>query len=274
MSFSLGRQNFIQEISQADPQIDLAKTALYIAQEEYPELDLLEYLNALDTMAEELIFRLPESSYPLKVIEKINQYLFEDLNFNGNTNDYYDPRNSFLNDVIDRRLGIPITLSLIYLEIAKRINFPMVGIGLPGHFLIRPDFEDAGIFVDVFERGEILFEQDCEARLQQVYQQPVKLESHFLAPVTNKQFLARMLTNLKFIYINSQQLEKAIAAVERILLLYPDNTRELRDRGLLYYQTSQWQAAANDLKLYLVESSHAEDANLIRNLLDKIEYFL
>jgi regulator of sirC expression with transglutaminase-like and TPR domain len=274
MSFSLGRQNFIREISQADPQIDLAKTALYIAQEEYAELDLLKYLQAIDTMAEELALRLPESFYPLKIIEKINHYLFEDLNFNGNTNDYYDPRNSFLNDVIDRRMGIPITLSLVYLEIAKRIDFSMVGIGLPGHFLIRPDFEEVGIFVDVFERGEILFEQDCEARLQQVYQQSIKLESHFLVPVTNKQFLARMLTNLKFIYINRQQLKKAIAAVERILLLHPDNTRELRDRGLLYYQTSQWQAAADDLKLYLDEFPQAEDADIIRNLLDKIELFL
>lgn len=274
MNFSLGRQNFIQETSQADPQIDLAKTALYIAQEEYPELDLEKYLQAIDTMAEELALRLPESSYPLKIIEKINQYLFDELNFNGNTKDYYDPRNSFLNNVIDRRLGIPISLSLVYLEIAKRLDFPMVGIGLPGHFLIRPDFEDAGIFVDVFERGEILFEQDCEARLQQVYQQPIKLESHFIAPVTNKQFLARMLTNLKFIYINSQQLKKAIAAVERILLLNPNNTRELRDRGLLYYQTSEWQAAANDLTSYLKNYPQAEDAAIIRNLLDKIELFL
>jgi regulator of sirC expression with transglutaminase-like and TPR domain len=274
INFSAGRQNFSQEIARSDSQIDLAKAALYIAQEEYPELDIEEYLNALDTMAEELQERLPQTSYPLKIIQSINQYLFDDLGFQGNTSDYYDPRNSFLNDVIDRRTGIPISLSVVYLELAKRLNFPMVGIGMPGHFLIRPDFEDVGIFVDVFERGEILFAQDCEERLRPIYQQPVQLESHFLDPVGNKQILARMLTNLKFIYINKQELLKAIAVVERILLLFPYNRRELRDKGLLYYQLGEWGQAFQDLDLYLTSFPDAEDADVIRNLLDKIKMFM
>lgn len=156
MNFSLGKQNFFNEINQIDEKIDLGKASLYLAQENYPELNIEEYLNALDTMADEVQEQLPQTTYPLKVIKSINQYLFDDLNFQGNTSEYYDPRNSFLNEVIDRRMGIPITLSVLYLEIAKRINFPMVGIGMPGHFLIRPVFEEAGIFVDVFNRGEIL----------------------------------------------------------------------------------------------------------------------
>lgn len=271
MNFSLGRKNFLAEINQSDEKIDLGKASLYLAQETYPEIDIEEYLNALDTMADEVQEQLSQTTYPLKIIQRINQYLFDDLDFQGNTSEYYDPRNSFLNEVIDRRRGIPITLSVLYLEIAKRINFLMVGIGMPGHFLIRPDFEEAGIFVDVFNRGEILFEADCEARLRQVYQQPVTLESHFLAPVSNKQILARMLTNLKYIYINREELINAIAAIERILLLFPDSAKELRDKGLLYYQLSEWEKASQDLNLYLTKFADAEDALVIRNLLDKIE---
>lgn len=271
MNNSIGRLNFKQEIEQTNSQIDLAKASLFIAQEEYSELDPHKYINTLNIMGEEVQKRLTRSPYPLTTIKTINQYLFEELNFQGNTNDYYDPCNSFLNDVIDRKTGIPITLSIVYLEIAKRINFPMVGIGMPGHFLIRPDFEEAGIFVDVFNRGEILFEQDCEERLRQIYQQPVKLEAHFLAPVSKRQILARMLTNLKFIYLERQELLKALAVVERILLLVPDNPREWRDEGLLYYQLGEWRKATVSLNMYLIRFPDTEDSSTIRNLLEKIK---
>lgn len=134
MNFLPARQRFIQEIQQPETQINLAKTALYIAQEQYPEIEPEEYLNALDTMASEVLERLPQQRYPLRVIQTINHYLYEDLGFRGNQNHYYDPKNSYFNEVIDRRTGIPITLSLVYLELSKRIDFPMVGIGMPGHF--------------------------------------------------------------------------------------------------------------------------------------------
>jgi regulator of sirC expression with transglutaminase-like and TPR domain len=136
MNFSSARQLFYQEIQQPDGNIDLAKAALYIAQEEYPDLDVEYYLNALDTMAAEAKKRLPIGRYPLRVIQNINQYLYDDLGFAGNKKDYYNPRNSFFNDVIDRRLGIPISLALIYMEVAKRVDFPMVGVGMPLHFTI------------------------------------------------------------------------------------------------------------------------------------------
>lgn len=268
MDFPLGRQYLYQEIHRPDDEIDLAKAALYIAQEEYPNLDTDEYLDALYTMAAEVAERLPEQRYPLRIIQTINKYLYDDLGFTGNTSDYYDPRNSFLNDVIDRRTGIPIALSLLYLEIAKRLDFPMVGIGMPGHFLIRPEFEQVGIYVDAFNRGEILFEQDCLDRLIQIYQQPIKaIPPTFVEPIRPKRFLARMLTNLKMIYMNGQQLQKALACVERILLLLPEAAVELRDRGLLYYQMGRWTEASKDLEAYLVKVPTAEDATVIRQLL-------
>jgi len=270
MHSSSARQYFYQEIQQSDKHINLAKAALYIAQEEYPRLDPQEYLNALDTMAGELRERLPPEYYPLKVIQTINQYLYDDLGFQGNKNNYYDPCNSFLNDVIDKRQGIPISLALVYVEIAQRINFPMEGIGMPGHFLIRPQVPDMEIFVDVFEKGEIMFGEDCQEKLTEIYQTPVTLQPEFLAPVTKKQFLMRMLNNLKYIYLNQQDLEKALAAVERIVLLFPEFVAEIRDRGLLSYQTGRFTQAIRDLETYLVKFPQARDADMIRSLLTQM----
>ncbi|UBF27259.1 transglutaminase-like domain-containing protein [Kovacikia minuta CCNUW1] len=271
MDFSIARKYFYQEIHQADEQISLEKAALYLAMEEYPDLEVHAYLNALDTMAAEIEDRLPTAPYPLKVLQTINHYLYEDLGFTGNTDAYYDPRNSFLNEVIDRRTGIPITLSLVYLAISQRINFPMVGVGMPGHFLIRPDVEEMEIFVDAFHQGEILFAQDCQELLSQAYGQPIKLHPTFLQAVTPRQFLARMLTNLKMIYLNQGNLQKMVAAVERILLLYPDAAIELRDRGVLYYRLNRFTEARQDLEDYLALMPTAEDAAVIQELLDVIE---
>ncbi len=270
MNFSLGRQNFDREIQQPDAQIDLAKAALYIAQEEYTDLEIDAYLNALDVMAEEVEERLPPERYPMRVIQGLNQYFYDDLGFCGNTRDYYNPRNSFLNDAINRRTGIPITLSLIYLEIARRLDFPMVGINMPGHFLIRPEFEAVGFFVDPFHGGEVLFKQDCELRLSQIYGRPVPLQPSFTEPVSRGRFLARMLTNLKMIYLSQQNLEKALAAVERILLLFPDAVMERRDRGLLCYQLGYSAEALQDLETYLTNQPDAGDAQTIRRLLEQL----
>lgn len=270
MNFPLARQYFYREIHQAEKNINLAKAALYIAQEEYPDLAPEEYLNALDTMAEEIEERLPRESYPLRIIQCINNYLYDDLGFTGNSDDYYDPRNSYLNQVIERKTGIPITLSLVYLEIAQRIDFPMVGIGMPGHFLIRPDFQDVGIYVDAFNGGEILFEQDCEQRLSQIYQQSVMISPNLLEPVTPRRFLSRMLMNLKMIYLNRGEWQKALASIERILLLFPGTPTELRDRGLLYYQIGELATACQDLESYLMQVPNAEDSSFIRQLVAQI----
>jgi regulator of sirC expression with transglutaminase-like and TPR domain len=271
MDFPLGRQRLYQELQKPDEAFDLGAAALYIAQEEYPALDVEEYLNALDTMATEVEERRPETAYPLKMLKTINQYLFEDLGFEGNAENYYDPRNSFLNDVIERRTGIPITLSVVYLEIAKRLDFPMIGVGMPGHFLIRPMGEGMEIFVDPFHQGEIMFPEDCQERLQQIYGSPVELRPEFLESVDARQLLARMLKNLKVIYLNSGDVQKALGAVERILLIFPDDSMEQRDRGILYYHTGRWTEARADLSRYLAAEPLAQDAPVIQKLVDQME---
>jgi regulator of sirC expression with transglutaminase-like and TPR domain len=202
---------FFAEINQSDRDIDLARAALYIAQTAYPDLDVESHVQLLDKMAEQVAKRLPESRYPLLVIRTINDYLYGDLGFTGNNSNYYDPRNSFLNDVLARRTGIPITLALVYLEIAQRIGFPMIGIGMPGHFMIRPDFEDSEIFIDTFNHGEILFAEDCRQKLMNIYQQNIPaLTAALVPPVTKRQFIARMLNNLQVIYIDQGELAQAM----------------------------------------------------------------
>lgn len=270
MTANSARQQFASEVSQADDAIDLAKAALYMAQEEDPALDPDASVAMLDRFAEEVRPRLPAERYPLRILKCISQYLFEELEFRGNTESYYDPRNSFLHDVLARRTGIPITLSLVYLEVARRLEFPMVGIGMPGHFLIRPEFEGAAIYVDAFHKGEILFPEDCQERLQQVYQQPVAMRPEFLAPVTRQQFLTRLLTNLKFIYIRQQNWARSLAAVERLLILSPNDPSERRDRGLMCYQLGQFEVAMRDFELYLAMVPDAGDAADIRSIVVRL----
>lgn len=271
MEFSRSRQQFYRTVRQPAEAINLAEAALYIAQEEYADVDVAEYINALDTMAAEVAERLPAERYPLRIIQTINQYLYDDLGFVGNTVDYYDPDNSYLNRVIDRRCGIPITLSLVYLEIAQRLDFLMVGIGMPAHFLIRPAVGEMEIFVDPFHQGEVLFADDCRDRLSQIYGRPVELQPEFLQAVTAPQLLARMLTNLKVIYLNKGDMKRCLAAIERILLLYPDVPNELRDRGLLYYQMGRWPEAYQDLERYLLHDPAVGDAAVVRQLLQRME---
>jgi regulator of sirC expression with transglutaminase-like and TPR domain len=270
MQLSLARQRFIQEVRQPDEYIDVERAALYIAQEAYPDLDVEEYVAALDGMAEEVRERLPQEEYPLRTIKVINQYLFEDLKFHGNQSNYYDPRNSFFNDVIDRRTGIPISLALVYLSIAQRIAFPMVGVGMPGHFLIRPAGGEVEFLIDAFHRGEILFPQDCEVRLRQMFGGQLAMRSEFLAPVSNRQFLARMLTNLKAIYLSQGAIEPVLSTVERILILFPEAPIELRDRGLIYYRMNRWIEARTDLETYLEVQPKADDRDVITAVLGQI----
>ena len=141
---------------------------------------------------------------------------------------------------------------------------------MPGHFLIRPEFENVGIFVDPFNRGEIIFEDDCQKKLDETYYQQVKLDPSWLAPVSNKQILARMLNNLKFIYLHRREIDKALSTMSAILQIHPEKTAEIRDRGLLYYQLNRWDEAILDLEYYLKVDPHSEDAPMIEILLEKM----
>jgi regulator of sirC expression with transglutaminase-like and TPR domain len=249
----------------------LVEAALAISWEEYPHIDLSSYRDALDGMATELQQRLQGVTYPLKIISEINRYLFDEQNFNANEHNYYDPRNSFLTDVITRRLGIPISLSIVYMAIGDRIGFPLEGVSLPGHFIIRPQRSDIEVFIDPFAKGEILFKQDCASKLVQIYGAQTELKPEYLETVGVRRIIERMLMNLKLIYLNQKKFHKALSTVEKILMLWPNASTQVRDHGLLCYQLERYVEARSDLEAYLDLSPYADDTDLIQKLIDEMK---
>lgn len=267
---TLAQARFAQFVSQPEAAIDLTTAALHIAQIATPGLDIVPYQAQLKQLGQTLQANRPNPPYPLKVIQMINHFLYTEWGFKGNQDQYYDPRNSFLNEVLDRRLGIPISLAVLYLDLARRVDLPMVGIGMPGHFLVRPDFEDAEIFVDVFNQGAILFPQDCMELLAQIYQHSVPFHSEYFAPVSTKSILARLLANLKQIYLNQGKLDQMLWTVDGILALFPDHAPERKVRGMLHFELGHWLAAKTDLQLYLATLPQSDDARFIEHLLAQI----
>lgn len=271
MRLSPAGQRFYQEVQKAEGHINLAAAALYIAQEEYWDMAPNRYLEALDSMAADVRSRLPSNRYPLKVIQVINDYLYGELQFTGNQHDYYNPDNSCLNCVIDRRLGIPITLSLVYLEIAHRIRFPMVGVGMPGHFLVRPVVDEMEVFVDPFNQGEVLFIDDCKQKFYALYETNIQWQPSFLNGVMPKAFLTRMLMNLKIVYLRLEAYDRAVATLDKLLILAPRQYQQMRDRGLIHYELQNYAQARQDLEQYLRSHPSPPDSPRIQQILDRID---
>ena len=184
-------------------------------------------------MAAAVRHRVGATENPYEKIAHLNTYLFMERGFRGNAQEYYDPRNSFLNDVLDRRLGIPITISVVYMEVGRRVDMPLQGIGMPGHFIVKYASSEGDIYVDPFHQGQVLSRQACAELLEQVYGEPVPFQESFLATVTKKQIIARILMNLKAIYLHVQHYRKALAVVERLLLIQPNAEQEVKDRASL-----------------------------------------
>lgn len=260
---------FVRAVDLPDHAIHLATAALLIARDAYPDLDINRYLAELDEMAGGVRPRIEAATSPDEIIEILNRYLFDELGFIGNREDYYNPRNSFLNDVLDRRIGIPITLSVVYIEIGRRLGLPIYGIGLPGHFIVR--FEGAEpAFIDPFNGGERLTEADCQQRLREIFGAPVAFRSEWLAPVSNRQILTRILYNLKGVYIRNEELERAIPVVEKILIVNPDTHRELRDLGSLHGMLGNYGEALIYLQQYLAHRPDAPDADAVRRHMKRL----
>jgi regulator of sirC expression with transglutaminase-like and TPR domain len=253
-----------------DDDIDLAEAALLVAAEEDPELDIPGYLAQLDALAETLRRRLaPDLPVPQQ-IEALNRYLFEELGFRPNPADYYDPRNSFLNDVLDRRLGIPLTLSIVYIEIGRRLGLPLSGVSFPGHFLVRCAVSGGMVIIDPYSSGISLSIEDLRDRLKLLKGDDVPSEEQvaaMLGAAAKSDVLVRMLRNLKAIYANRGDLERALSCSQRILLIAPDNADELRERAALYLQLECFQAAIADFERYLERSPDAADAQEVREQL-------
>ncbi|HSH46827.1 MAG TPA: transglutaminase-like domain-containing protein [Longimicrobiales bacterium] len=253
-----------------DSQVDLAAGALLIAGEEYPHLALAPYLRRLDVLAERVRDRLAGETAPLIVLQELCRVLFQEEGFRGNADAYYDPRNSFLNDVLDRRLGIPITLGIVMLEVGWRVDLPLSGINFPGHFLVRYDGQLVRLLVDPFDGGRVRWEDQGQELLDRVYGGMVRMRAEFLRPATRTDILARVLTNLKSIYLNTRDDDRALAAVDRILLLRPAAATERRDRGLLLARSGRSDEAVVELERYLDGAPAAADAPRVRSLIQDL----
>lgn len=265
------RNTFQQLVTLPDAAIPLAETALMIACEEYPQLELSPYLELLDDIAEAAQRKCSPSDSPLETVKKINGILFDGYGFRGNTGDYYDPRNSFFNDVLDRRVGIPITLSTVYLEVSRRLNFPIVGVGMPGHFLVKYTDQREEFFVDPYNCGKTLTYDDCRSRLQELYGDALEFHDRLLARTTHRQILWRMLNNLKDIYVNGHASDKCLSIVDMMLMVDSDDVIQFRDRGLLRMQLRQFQGAGRDLAHYLEHSPNAQDREEIESRVKELK---
>ena len=266
---STPRSRFTRLVSMPEPEIDLARAALLVAAEEYPQLVPDLYLRRLDLLAERVRDRLADEVAALVVLQEMSRVLFEEESFRGNAEAYYDPRNSFLNDVLDRRLGIPLTLSIVFLEVGWRLGLPLEGVNFPGHFLIRHRGEAMSLLLDPFQKGELCFEDQAQELLDRVYGGSVALRPDYLRPADRRDILVRLLANLKNIYMNSGDEVRAISVVERILLVRPA-VEERRDRGMLLARVGRVDEAVTDLRQYLDASPDAPDAKRVRLLLEQL----
>ena len=236
-------------IAVPETEIDLTRAALEIARLEYPDLDVGHYRALLAELASEAVPRLAGADSAVERVARLSQYLYGEAGFHGNRTDYYDLRNSFLNQVIERRTGIPITLALVYMDVATQLQMDVRGVGFPGHFLLK--CVDAGpIVIDPFS-GDILTQSDCERMFQTALGAGASFDPRALDESPKRQVLARVLGNLKQIHLARGEFARALACVDRILLLRPDDPGELRDRGLLYARLECFRAAASDLERFL-----------------------
>jgi len=256
------RERFERIARGPDPP-DLAEAALLIAAEEYPDLAVGDYLARLDELAAGARLALAGAPTPEERVLRLNRFLFDEQGFRGNRDDYYDPRNSFLNVVLDRRTGIPITLSLVFLEVARRVEVAAHGVGFPGHFLVAVE-GDPVIVVDPFF-ARVLTQGECRERLEEVLGREVPFDPRVhLRAATPGEILVRMLSNLKHIHLRDRDFGRALACCERILLLAPDEPAELRDRGLVLEQLECFVAAEADLSRFLELAPDDASADAVR----------
>ena len=259
-------QRFRDAVAPERAKIDLAEAALLCAQDTYPDLDIRSQLDSIEALADKLRKRLPADFSVTHRLVALNNYLFGELGFSGNADEYYDPRNSFLNDVLVRKTGIPITLSILYLEIGQRLGLKLKGVSFPGHFLVKVRVSGGELVLDPFAGGRSLSEEELRERLAQFTDPDTAKElplEDFLEPATPRQILARLLRNLKAIYLDAKEFDKALGVMNRLVILLPDVPEERRDRGLMFARLECPRAAQEDLSHYAAQRPHADDAEKI-----------
>jgi regulator of sirC expression with transglutaminase-like and TPR domain len=264
------RQRFASEIRKPEEDINLALAALLVAQEEYPQLPVDRYLSRLDLLAEETRDRLDGETAPLLILQELLTTLYERHRFRGNREAYYDPRNSVLNDVLDRGLGIPLTLGIVLMEVGWRLGLPLEGVNFPGHFLVRFHGDAVDLLVDPYDGGALRFQDQAQELLDRVYGGMVRVHDSFLKTARPQEMVIRLLTNLKSLYLNIRDQTRALAAVERILLLRPIAPAEIRDRGVILARMGRRREALEQLEAYLNVAPEASDSQRIQGMVEEL----
>lgn len=267
------RQEFARELDQPEAKLNLARAALLVAREEYPHLSISPYLARLDVLAEEARDRLGQERAPLVVLQEVTTNLFVRRKLRGNREHYYDPRNSFLNDVLDRGLGDPLTLSIVLLEVGWRLGLKLEGVNFPGHFLVRYCGEALPLLVDSYLKGRIRLPEEVLSVLTcedapEVIPEPADGQGMegYLRTATKRDMVIRLLTNLKCAYHRAGDYGRSLAAVERILVLLPTSPMQIRDRGYLLARLGRDDEAVEQFETYLVLAPRAGDAERVERV--------
>lgn len=261
-------ESFIHErlseiVKGSEQELNLAEAALLIARDEYPALDVEAYLRQIDELATGVQQRLPAQAGLEDTLVALNQFLFVEQGFSGDMDNYDDPRNSFLNEVLDRKRGIPITLSILYMEVGRRLGLPLKGVSFPGHFLVKFTTREGEVVLDPFSGGCLMSKEDLEQMLEDTFgaaEAAYAPLERLLISANKKEILVRMLRNLKGAYLRRERHDKALTVVNQILLIQPDQPDEVRDRGRIYEHLECYRAALENYQSYLAQRPGAGDA--------------
>ncbi len=256
-----------------DESLPLTETAVSLAQDAYPDLDLEAVLSELDELALRVKRRLPEAADLPEKISALNRFFFRELGFAGNLNDYYDPDNSHLNVVLKRRRGIPISLAVLYLELAEQIGVPVKGVSFPGHFLLRITLPEGDVMLDPTtgqSLSEVQMVDMLEPYISHTEQSVGNALRMLLQPATRREIVARMLRNLKAVYLQTERWQRLLAIQQRLVVLLPENIEEVRDRGFAYARLDYLRPALEDLERYLDIRPEAEDATIVETQLNEL----
>lgn len=257
------RDDFVRTVRRPERALDLARAALLVAAESDPRLDVDGQLHTLDSWAATLSQRLEPEWNNLQKLARLRSFVFEELGFRGDDQDYFSPSNSLLHEVMARRLGVPLTLSIVFMELGWRIGIPFEGVGFPGHFLIRLTGEPRDLVLDPFNHARTMHEDDCRQLLREVTGGRLEFDGRMLASVTKRDIITRLLLNLKGAYLRAHDDDGALAAVERLLLIHPEDIDEVRDRGLLLFRLRRYGPALESLSAYLDARPEAPDQDTI-----------
>jgi regulator of sirC expression with transglutaminase-like and TPR domain len=257
-----------QRLLADDGPVHLARIALEIARDAYPDLEIEPYLGRIRVLADRVRLRCPRGSKVRDILGQINWVLFVEEEMRGNGEDYYDPRNSYLNEVLDRRLGIPISLSVLYQAVAEPLGLSMAGVNLPAHFMLRVDDGEQTWFVDPYDSGNAMSRAACQRKLSDILQQPVDLTDAMAAACPVAVVVTRMLRNVKAIYLNANDIPSALPVQRRLAALNPRDSQEVQDMGVLCLNADRPGEAIDPLQAYLATAPDSAKAQEIRALLE------